>query len=159
MLFCHLNVSLATQWLSHSVASGICMMVYMKHMPDQAMTTAIFCEIFDQLFNSFNSHSLRSDKPWGHPMSSGHLSFLREKQAWFDRLKINNKTGNLPCLDGWKMAIPCLIQLWEDLEDNHDLGFLQTGRLNQDCLENLFSIIRGKGGHRYDIPFYNISIV
>ena len=28
------------------------------------------------------------------------------------------------------------------------MKFLLTGRLNQDSLENLFSVIRGKGGHR-----------
>ena len=37
--------------------------------------------------------------------------------------------------------------MWEDLQDNGFKYFL-TNRLNQDCLENLFSIIRGKGGHR-----------
>ncbi|GFO46696.1 THAP domain-containing protein 9 [Plakobranchus ocellatus] len=28
------------------------------------------------------------------------------------------------------------------------MKFLLTSRLNQDCVENLFSVIRGKGGHR-----------
>ena len=30
------------------------------------------------------------------------------------------------------------------------LKFLLTGRLNQDCLENIFSQIRSKGGHRFN---------
>ncbi len=45
------------------------------------------------------------------------------------------------------MAINCLLMLWKKL---HTLGvsFLLTNRLNQDCIENMFSVIRGKGGHR-----------
>ena len=40
------------------------------------------------------------------------------------------------------------MSLWSELHDCHNFEFLLTNRLNQDCLENLFSIIRGKGGKR-----------
>ena len=45
------------------------------------------------------------------------------------------------------MAITSFLQLWDDLQTEHGIHFLLTSRLNQDCLENLFSTIRGKGGH------------
>jgi len=54
---------------------------------------------------------------------------------------------SLPCIKGWCMAIRGLLLLWRDLHNNHGLQFLMTNRLNQDCLENLFSVIRRKGGH------------
>ena len=38
--------------------------------------------------------------------------------------------------------------LWEYLKKEQGFQFLFTSRLNQDCAENLFSIIRGMGGHR-----------
>ena len=38
--------------------------------------------------------------------------------------------------------------LWNELHYQEHFNFLLTSRLNQDCIENLFSIIRGKGGHR-----------
>lgn len=38
--------------------------------------------------------------------------------------------------------------LWDDMKLVSDVKFLLTRRLNQDCLENLFSIIRQKGGFR-----------
>ena len=38
--------------------------------------------------------------------------------------------------------------LWEELSNTHDFRFLLTNRLNQDCIENLFSIIRAKCGLR-----------
>jgi hypothetical protein len=45
------------------------------------------------------------------------------------------------------MDIRALLGLWDDLKDNHGLRFLMTERLTQDCIENLFSQIRGNGGH------------
>ena len=52
------------------------------------------------------------------------------------------------CFDGWMMAINALLMLWEDLHTTHDLKFMLTNRLNQDCVENLFCVIRAKGGQR-----------
>ena len=46
------------------------------------------------------------------------------------------------------MCINSLLQLWEFLENSHSLKFLLTNRLNQDCLDNFFSVMRNRGGHR-----------
>ncbi|KAK7446246.1 hypothetical protein BaRGS_00040288 [Batillaria attramentaria] len=45
------------------------------------------------------------------------------------------------------MAIRTLLALFQELQSENGVAFLLTNRLNQDCLENLFSCIRGKGGH------------
>lgn len=37
--------------------------------------------------------------------------------------------------------------LWEDVHKTYQNKFLYTSRLNQGCIEDLFSVIRGKGGH------------
>ena len=54
----------------------------------------------------------------------------------------------LPCITGWKISINALLGLWQYLKTQQNFQFILTGRLNQDCAENLFSIIRGKGGFR-----------
>ena len=41
-----------------------------------------------------------------------------------------------------------LVMIWEKLHTAHNLNFLLTNRLNQDCVENLFSITRVKGAQR-----------
>ena len=51
-----------------------------------------------------------------------------------------------PCIYGWKISINVLFGLWQHLKIEEKFQFILTGRLNQDCVENLFSIIRGKGG-------------
>ena len=37
--------------------------------------------------------------------------------------------------------------MWIDLKSNFQFSYLLTRRLTQDCIENLFSVIRGKGGN------------
>ena len=54
----------------------------------------------------------------------------------------------LPCIFGWKLCIHALFDLWDYLKTEQNFKFLLTNRLNQDWAENLFSIIRGKGGFR-----------
>ena len=79
--------------------------------------------------------------------TSGHLPFLMDCKKWL--AEIQPLGGRkLPCLSGWKMAINCLISLWSELQDVQGFDFLLTNRLNQDCVENVFSVVRGKGGQR-----------
>ena len=40
--------------------------------------------------------------------------------------------------------------LWEVLSIQHGFKFLIINSLNQDCIENLFSVIRAKGAQRDD---------
>ena len=141
-----LSVKRATQVLSHSVAAGMHAMVKWGVIAQEAAHTATFIEHFDQLFNAFNSCRLGSKAVMRHALSetSGHKDFLTNSQAWLSTIKSVNGR-KLPCLEGWKMAINCLLQLWDHLHQEHGLKFLLTNRLNQDCIENLFSVLRGKG--------------
>lgn len=147
--FAPLRVKLATQVLSHSVAAGISTLCALKKLPPEAQYTAEFCERMDQLFNSFNSQTVTSNSKMRHALreKSGHIEFLKECQKWLDGVKSMGKR-KLPCLSGWQMAISCLLELWEELHTQYGMHYLLTNRLNQDCVENLFSVIRGKGGHR-----------
>ena len=62
--------------------------------------------------------------------------------------KPKKKRKQLPCIAGWQLSIRALVNLWRELNSAYGFKYLLTSRLNQDCLENFFSIIRGKGGHR-----------
>lgn len=147
--FSNLKVSLAAQVLSHSVAAGISTLVQLGVFPLVGKVTASFIERFDRLFNAFNSGKMNSSMRMRHAMStsSGHREFLTDTLEWLNKLQTPSGRA-LPCLSGWRMAIHVLIGLFDDLHTNHGISFLLTNRLNQDCVENLFSVIRGKGGHR-----------
>ena len=145
--FAKLKVKYATQVLSHTVASGISFIAKIRDDP-RAESTAEFIEKFDMLFNCFNSGHFHSKKKMSHAFSdnSGHVEFLNDCLEWFKNLK-PKITKTLPCMYGWKSSIRSLLLLWEDLRSNHGFSFLFTDRLNQDCLENLFSQVRSNSSH------------
>ena len=148
-MFSKMKVNLAVQVLSHSVAAGISTLQRLGHLPKEAKFTGEFVEHMDQLFNCFNSSNLRSSKKFGGAISddSGHMEFLEDSFQFMSNLTLQN--GKVPpCIEGWQISIKSLILLWKELSSQCNFSFLMTNRLNQDCVENLFSIIRGKGGKR-----------
>ena len=154
--FTSMNVRLAAQVLSHSVAAGItCMVSYQTNISAEdranAQHTAMFIEMMDKLFNAFNSRSTGASAQMRGAMSekSGHVEFLRDCLTWLSTLKAQSGR-KLPCLEGWKHNINSLLLLWEELRREFGFTKLHTNQLNQDCLENFFSVIRGKGGHRFN---------
>ena len=148
--FSKMRVRFAAQVLSHSVAAGIGTLCHLGSMKAEAMKTAEFVENMDRLFNVFNSSTKTSTRKMQHCLmeKSGHMTFLDESFIWLSTIKPMSKRKTLPCIEGWKLSIRSLQLIWKDLHTNHNVAFLFTNRLNQDCAENLFSVIRGKGGNR-----------
>ena len=148
--FSAMRVRLATQVLSHSVAAGISALTSLGQLEKEAIETAKFIEQFDSLFNVFNSRSLSASHALKSAIKSGsrHITFLGDCLKWLEGVRQQGSGKILPCIFGWQLSIASLIELWHDLQTNFDLTFLLTSRLNQDCLENFFSTIRFKGGHR-----------
>ena len=143
--FKNMNVRLAAQVLSHSVASGIKMLIKKGKMPQEAEPTADFIEFFDKLFNVFNSTSKMSSSQFKHALYTGssHWQFMDTAVTKLSSLK--TLTGSiLPCVKGWLQNIAVIKVLF----DNLGMTYLCTARFNQDCLENLFSQIRRKGCQR-----------
>lgn len=64
--------------------------------------------------------------------------------------------SRIACIKGGVFTISAVLQLYDDLTKNYGFKYLLTNRLNQDCIENPFSIIRGRGGHRDNpTPMYS----
>ena len=145
--FSAMQINLAAQILSHSVAASISFLVKVKELQDDAMSTANFVEHFDALFNTFNSKTLKSSQRHGNAFndSSHHHAFLEQSLKFLDDIKTLGDI-ELPCIFGWKLCIHELFGLWEYLKTQQNFKFILTNRLTQDCAENIFSIIRGKGG-------------
>ena len=94
--------------------------------------------------------NIKSTKTFLKPMSenSEHKKVLKELLlVWLDSISVKSKSGDkLPCLRGWKMSAKSLISLFDDLSASYDVEYLFPCCLNQDCLENLFSQMRGNNG-------------
>ena len=105
----------------------------------------------DQLFNCFNSMTIKSSAKMSHAVSNSsghdHADYLKHMLQYMKAVQC--KSGRqLPCLQVWQISINALLMLWEALSIQHGFKFLLTNRLNQDCIENLFSLIRAKGAQR-----------
>ena len=77
------------------------------------------------------------------------FEILDRMEEFLENFAVFNPDGSLK--DGkqpWQHGILCSIKstrkLWTDMVKDGPMLFLLTCRLNQDCLENFFSRIRGK---------------
>ena len=150
--FASMRVRLATQELSHSVAVGIKTLAQIKQLKAQPqrnyMAAAQFCENFDGLFDCFHSQRLKDSRKLKSALSdvSAHFPFFDQCMEWLPRLRLIGAppgSKQLPCVEGWQHNILCLKMLWRDIRERHQVSYLLTNRLNQDCLENAYSSIRG----------------
>lgn len=148
--FSKMRVNKAAQVLSHSVAAGIYTYSALGKLPGEAVHTAEFIELLDGLFDAFNSRFFKDAKKLRRPISenSSHHSFFETScLPVLQNLRVIG-SKNVLFLKGWRLAISCVSQLWQDMKENTNIRVLYTSRLNQDIVENLFSTIRRKGGFR-----------
>ena len=149
-----MKVKYAAQVFNSSVAAGISVHCQHKSLPTEAMATAELLSKFNNLFDAVNSSNLKSAKQWQRAMSeqSGHIQFFLSNIDWLSKIEffyvVGNKlvTNNIKCVQGWIKSLNAIVQLFSHLRETHDLKFLMTRRLNQDCLEKFFGVIRTKGG-------------
>ena len=122
--FSAVQVNLAVQVLSHSVAAGISFLVTAKELPEDAIETAKFAENFDALFNTFNSQKLKSSERHGNAFrdSSSHCAFLKDSLKFLDSIKTLGDVV-LPCTFGWKLRIHALFGLWEYLKTEQNIFY------------------------------------
>ena len=148
--FAKMRVPLAAEVLSHSVAAGIYSCVARGRLPAEAAYTGEFIDKIDSLFDIFNIQDMHSPKILRTPINaaSPHWEYLKICKELLQKMYVLNCKSALPCISGWRLNIESLCLIWEMLEQEFKYKFLLTSRLNQDALENLFSIIRYRGGHR-----------
>ncbi len=115
-----------------------------------------FMQDIDDLFDIFNS---RYPENRDKLINSGFGLKLNQQLATLDKVsktisemrclitkeKKHTRQTMLPCQKGLLMSVNSLKQLYFDLKENYGVTYILTRRLNQDCLESLFSVIRGLG--------------
>ena len=100
--FSNMNVRLAAQVFSNSVAVGISTLVQCKKLEEQAIYTARFVKQFNNLFDVFNSRSRSSSVEFLRFITreSSHIDFLKSSLDWIKGINTKGKSV-LPCLFGW----------------------------------------------------------
>lgn len=145
-----MRVKLATQIFSHSMASAIRTCVSTDELKSKtASDTADFIDFMNKLFDCLNSRNLFSDNPYNCAMTnSGKVKlFLLNASNYFNdlfKINIKGKVTRPPCFSGFTQTINGVLSFFDNESKHNNIQFLFTNRLNQDALENLFSIFRQK---------------
>lgn len=146
-----MRVKLASQLLSSSMAAAIRTCVATGQICSKtALDTADFVQFMNNLFDCLNSRSLYNCNPYKTALThSGNVKiFLLESLNYFSNLKKikNGKISQPPSFKGFTQTINGILQFFEGKKSN-EIIFVMTNRLNQNVLDNLFSIFRQKGGY------------
>lgn len=145
-----MNVRLAAQVFSHSVAVGLSFYMGIDHpdIPKDAEHTINFLLRMDKIFYSFNAVSFKDFKFSRRPVTprSYHSEFWKDSVEWLESVSFVGSKAKIYCVDGFKLSLTVAGCLWDDLKTQ--VKFMLPRRLNQDCLESFFSSIRQKGGFR-----------
>lgn len=148
-----MNVKLAAQLLSHSVACAIKVALRTGELVSATgENTANFVDTINYLFDALNSTRFTSSNPYNRVLSDKNPQVLKAINEGYDLIqnlyKISNK-GELyrpPSFDGFLQTINAVKMFYSE-QQTEGKTFLFTGRLSQDPLENQFSIYRQKGGY------------
>ncbi|KAJ4429239.1 hypothetical protein ANN_26242 [Periplaneta americana] len=143
------QVKLATQVFSYSVHTAIHAYVGMGKLPISALHTADFIEMMDKLFDTFNSTKLKTDKfkyRFAITPDSIHAEFLKKTLNDIQSLEFVGCKSQPACLEGWRISIQSLLNLFDELSSEYNIPKLRTRFLSQDALENTFATIRQQHG-------------
>ena len=83
------------------------------------------------------------------PEPEQQFAILDQMEDFLTKFAVFNKDGSIKyARQPWQWGISCSIKatkkLHKDLVKNGNFSFILTSRLNQDCLENSFSRVRGE---------------
>ena len=142
--FQKMKVSNALNLLSKSVSSGIRFLVEKEGRPSPYLTTAWFIDTCNHWFDLMSSrHAIMALSRRREDEHKAAISFLHFVIRLFQHVKIGEKGTWKPVQTGVVLSTTSVIELQKELFDR-GFGFLLTARLTQDCVENLFSIVRSK---------------
>lgn len=154
--FQKMRVKLATQIFSRSVSNAMKAAIISGELnTSTAQGTTIFIQLINDLFDSFNSKVLNDPNPLKCAISvfnNNVLSNIEKCVTSAKTFKVYKKDGqvkqNIYCFKGIVLTMKATIMLWNDLKFENK-KYLLTNRLQQDPIENLFSVIRSKGGYNF----------
>lgn len=153
--FQKMRVKYATQLFSHSVASAIKTAAKTGELDSTtAFNTAELVESVNNIFDALNSTSATHKNPHKTALTvngSGSIAqrTLENSIDFFQNIHVfegSQLRTNIYCLEGFQLSIQAVLLLWNDLK-SEGAKYFCTGAINQDCIENFFSVIRSRGGY------------
>lgn len=124
-----------------------------SQLPPEAEQTAAFLLEVNNIFDSMNSRTqfnVNSRRCAISDSRNDHLQMpmktIKDGINWVKSWKMKNFDKRPPSFVGMEHTMTATILLWEDLQ-KEGVAYLLTARINQDVLENEFSIARLRCGY------------
>lgn len=139
-----IELSIATQVMSQTVAAGIYTHCVAGMLPQEAIHMAEFVQQVHRLFLQFNnSHALQlSEFVGGDSSKSNHKQLISDLTTYLTSLEVCAPPDvQTHCVDGWLINLTSLQALCQELL-SFNTECLLTSQLNYDCLKRIFVKLR-----------------
>lgn len=157
--FFAMKVTTARSVICHRTAIGL--NVYAKTTGNPKILTTYFISLVDRWFTLVTNRSgklaLSKNK---ENVYNKAIEDIKLTAYIFQHMKIGTKGHWKPVQTGLLMTVECVLLLQNYFLNEVGLSFLLLGRFNQDCVENLFSLLRFKQSFPYALHVkQNLKII
>lgn len=140
--FTKMKVNIAVQFFREAPVA-IRYRVSQGQLPAQAETTAWFCELVSEWFTLMSArHPVVALSNFDATKHQAAIEKLNITACTFREMTMGSTSHWKPSQAGLITSTTVVYQLQHELLNEHGYGYLLTGRMTQDCLENLFSVVR-----------------
>lgn len=146
--FQKMRVNLAVQVLSESVAVGLQKMVengFFKNNIAVTNNTVSYVKQMNVLFDLLNGNNVNDPNQNKRGISSNNIDQLKKLYVYVLSLK-KTDDGKVFWISGLCQTVRAIIDFFDENQQEHDF-VLYTKHLNQDPIENLFGLVRARGGN------------
>lgn len=140
------NVALAAQLMSNTTATAL-----KRYLPGEdkelAKNVGDFFQMINIWFDILNSYSpsasVQTKRPYGTNFENQN-QILNTAIETFKSMRVISKNSLQIFQKGAIISTTSVQHLFQDLKERYGISYILTHRLNQDCLENLFSQVKKK---------------
>uniref|UniRef100_A0A147BN90 Putative tick transposon n=1 Tax=Ixodes ricinus TaxID=34613 RepID=A0A147BN90_IXORI len=142
--FTKMKVSVAVQ-LFREAPPAIRYLIKQGKLPVEAETTAWFFDLLRKWHNLMSSrHPVLALSKADISKYEDAVGILHLAQDTVRNMKMGTTSHWKPSQAGLLISTSVVLSLSEELLNRYSYKYVLTGRLNQDCLENIFSVVRLK---------------
>lgn len=139
-----MKVSKSTSIINHDVSSALKFIAEHKNRPDY-LTTAWFIDQMEKWFYLMTSRSLMNAlSKIDVSIYTSTIKFLEDFMEIINFMEVGLKKLWKPSQTGILISTRSILDIQKILLEEKKYKFILTGRFSQDCLENVFSVLRSK---------------
>jgi hypothetical protein len=139
-----MKVSKSTHVISHDVSCAL--KFVSQHLnKKEYITTAWFIDQVEKWFYLMTSRSpVNAISKHNIEKYNETITFFKDFMELIDSMEVGIKKIWKPCQTGILISTKSILNIQKYLIENQNYHFVLTSRFSQDCLENLFSVLRSK---------------